>query len=212
MKNVIDKNTEKTVNGIGDDHESHDSGGDDCFVNIPTVKSHEFYLNGEIEEPTKYSKWFNIIRSASSHDNITIHINSYGGSIYTAIQFIRVMAESRATVAASVEGACMSAATMIFLASDIQQISEHSVFMFHNYSSFSYGKGGELYDNIVFERKWSKNLLSKLYMNFLTKAEIKDILNNRDIWMDCDEVIKRLKKRDKIATAKREAMANAKGE
>ncbi len=212
MKNVIEKTTEKSLNGIVDDHDSHDSGGHDCFINVPSVKNHEFYLNGEIEEPTKYAKWFNVIRNASPQDHITIHINSYGGSIYTAIQFIRVMVESRAIVTASVEGACMSAATMIFLASDSQQISEHSVFMFHNYSSFSYGKGGELYDNIVFERKWSKNLLSKLYMNFLTKAEIKDILNNRDIWMDCDEVIKRLKKRDKIMAAKREAMANAKGE
>ena len=174
-----------------------DVGGDDCFVNIPTSKNHEFYLNGEIGEPTKYSKWFNAIRNASPNDRVIIHINSFGGSLYTAIQFIRVMVESRASVTASVEGACMSAATMIFLASDVQQISEHSVFMFHNYSSFSFGKGGELYDNIVFDRKWSKNLLSKLYHNFLSKQEVRDILNNRDIWLDCDQVIKRLKRREK---------------
>ena len=29
------------------------------------------------------------------------------------------------------------------------------------------------------------------------KQEVKDILNNRDIWLDCDQVIKRLKKREK---------------
>ena len=184
------------------DGDDTSSSNDDCFLNNPIAKSHSFYLSGTIVGSEKYHKWFNTIRTAGSNDKVMLHINSYGGCLHSAIQFMRVIAESRAHVIASVEGACMSAATMIFLAADSHQISEHSVFMFHNYSSFNMGKGGELYDNIVFERDWSKNLLTGVYKHFLSKKEIDDILNNRDIWLNSEEVLTRLNKRGEILKKK----------
>jgi ATP-dependent protease ClpP protease subunit len=108
---------------------------------------------------------------------------------------MRVMAESQANIIASVEGACMSAATMIFLAADGFEISENSMFMFHNYSGGTIGKGGEMYDNIMYERKWSDKFMRSVYSGFLTDIEIKSMLENKDIWMDPDEVFKRLNKR-----------------
>jgi len=162
----------------------------------PVSVLYTFYLSGEIEDSKKYVEWFDIIRSASERDIIRIHINSQGGDLFTAIQFMRVMAESDAMIIASVEGACMSAATMIFLSADSFEISEHSVFMFHNYSSMIAGKGGELYDNITHERKWSEKIMRQVYKNFLTNDEIKAILENKDIWMDCEEVIRRINKKN----------------
>ena len=86
----------------------------------------------------------------------------------------------------------MSAATLIFLAAKNWEISKHTMFMFHNYSSGNFGKGGELYDNIMHERKWSANLWQDIYKGFLTDTEINSILNNKDIWMTGEEVNKRL--------------------
>lgn len=189
-------------NDIDDENGNSSSSDDNSFLNTPIAKQHSFYLTSEIVGPEKYHKWFNAIRTAGPNDRVVLHINSYGGSLHTAIQFMRVIAESRAHIVASVEGACMSAATMIFLAADSHQISEHSMFMFHNYSSFSMGKGGELYDNIVFERDWSKSLLKGSYKHFLSKTEINDILNNRDIWMNSEEVLNRLNKRSEILKKK----------
>lgn len=159
----------------------------------PVGHIHTFYLSGEITDAKDYIEWFETIRNAGETDAIKIHINSPGGNLFTAIQFMRVLAESDAMIIASVEGACMSAATMIFLCADKFEISEHSMFMFHNYSGIAVGKGGEMYDNIVHERKWSDKIMRKIYDGFLTKAEIESILNNKDIWMEGEEVIKRLK-------------------
>jgi len=72
------------------------------------------------------------------------------------------------------------------------EISKHSMFMFHNYSSGSFGKGGEMYDNIVHEREWSQKLWKDVYSGFLTETEITSILHNKDIWMSGEEVSKRL--------------------
>ena len=163
----------------------------------PKILGHLYslYLVGEITTPEDYVEWYEIIRNASENDVIKIHINSPGGNLFTAVQLMRVMAESQANILTSVEGACMSAATMVFLSGDLFEISDHSMFMFHNYSGGTIGKGGEMYDNIMYERKWSDKFMRSIYDGFLTDTEITSMLENKDIWMEPEEVFKRLNKR-----------------
>lgn len=162
------------------------------FEGKPIGHIFDLYLCGEILPPENYIEHFETIRNANDSDVIRLHINSAGGDLSTAIQFNRVIQESQAQIVASAEGYCMSAATMIFLAANMFEISDHCFFMFHNYSGGTFGKGGEMYDHIVSERKWSDKLVNKVYHDFLTQEEIKSILDNKDIWMDGDEVKKRL--------------------
>ena len=152
---------------------------------------YEFYLSGDVASPDNYTEWFDIIRNATPNDEVYIRINSRGGYMSTATQFLRVMAETQAEVTCSIEGDCMSAATMIFLAADRFEITPHSSFMIHNYSGGSIGKGGEIYDQAVFERDWSKQLLDNVYQDFLTKSEIKSLLDGKDIWLHYTDVAKR---------------------
>lgn len=167
------------------------------FIRKQAVNITEFYLSGDIESSEEYIDWFDIIRSAGESDIIKIYINSPGGDLFTAIQFLRVLTETEAQVVISVEGACMSAATIIFLCGHQYEISPHSMFMYHNYSSGVVGKGGEMYDRLAHEKEWSEKLMRDIYADFLTEKEITSILDNKDIWMDGDEVIKRLKKKVK---------------
>jgi len=155
---------------------------------------YEFYLSGEVGEASEYIEWFDTIRNATAADTVKIYINSPGGDLYTTLQFLRVMGESEATIITSVEGACMSAATMIFLHGHTHEVTPNSLFMFHNYSAGVFGKGGEMYDQLQFEREWSKQFMTEVYAGFLTDAEIQSMLNNKDIWMTSGEVISRLEK------------------
>ena len=169
----------------------------DSFVDRPLAKISEYYLSGNIESPEEYTDWFDHIRNLSKNDIVRLHINSYGGDLFTAIQFMRVLQETEAQVVCSVEGACMSAATMIFLQADSFEVSAHSVFMFHNYSGGTFGKGGEMFEQLQHERTWSEKLMNEVYVDFLNPKEITAMLDNKDIWMDGDEVIKRLKSKAK---------------
>jgi len=155
---------------------------------------YEFYLSGLITGPEDYIEWFNTIRSANDQDVVKIYINSSGGDLNTALQFMRVLSETQATVVCSVEGSCMSAATMIFLCADIFEVTPHSLFMFHNYSGGIFGKGGEIYDQAVFEREWSKQFLQYIYKDFLTNKEIDSLLENKDLWLHSEEVSCRVEK------------------
>lgn len=163
-----------------------------------TSSLYEFYLSGEITSPDNYVEWFNTIRHAQEDDTIKIYINSGGGDLFTGIQFLRVLSETEALVIVSVEGLCASAATLVFLAADVFEISPHSSFLFHKYSSGVWGKGGEQYAQVTHERRWSDQLLNSVYEDFLSKEEIKSLLDNRDIWLSSEEVAERMNKR--IAT------------
>lgn len=170
----------------------------------PISTLHEFYLTDHIESAENYVEWFDIIRHAGENDAIKIYINSYGGDLFTAIQFMRVLSETSATKIVSVEGACMSAATVIFMCADSFEVTPHSVFMFHNYSGGAIGKGGEMIDQLLHERKWSERLLHDIYADFLTPEEVKSMLDNKDIWMDGEEVVRRINLRIDAMTQKQE--------
>ena len=178
---------------------------DERFFSKQLVNVHEFYLCGEIETPEEYIQWFDTIRHSGETDVIKIYINSPGGNVFTAIQFMRVLKESSAKIVMSVEGECASAATMIFLCGDSFEVSEHSMFMFHNYSSGVFGKGGEMFDQLKHERKWSERLLREIYEDFLTETEIVSILDNKDIWMSGDEIIDRLKAKKAVIESESES-------
>jgi ATP-dependent protease ClpP protease subunit len=153
---------------------------------------HSIYISGDIQSPENYTDAFELIRQCGENDIVKIHINSHGGDLFTAVQFMRVLKEAECSIACSVEGACMSAATLIFLAADQFEISDHSAFMFHNYSTRMAGKGGELYDSITFDRKWSEDMLKTEYEGLLTEDEIYSVLNNKDLWFSADEMGERL--------------------
>lgn len=185
-------------------------GNKNFYSDKPLSKMHEFYLSDTIGKSDEYIDWFEIIRNCGEHDVVKIHINSYGGDLFTAIQMLRAINDCPGTVITSVEGACMSAATMIFLTSDAYEVSPHSMFMFHNYSGGTIGKGGEMFEQLKHERSWSEKLMREIYVDFLTEEEIQSMLDNKDIWMDADEVVERLNiKAERMAEATETAMEDA---
>ncbi len=166
--------------------------------NRPTGQILDFYLNSAIGNPEDYSEWNQILRSSTEQDVVYLHINCYGGQALTAVQLMRAISESRATVVASVEGACMSAATFLFLMADVCEISDHSIFMFHNFSGGTIGKGNEMMAQVHHNDKWARNLMDSIYKDFFTKDEIDSILEGKDYWLSPDEVTERLQKRNAI--------------
>lgn len=168
--------------------------GGPIYYSKPSSYINSFYLY-DVTSPEDYTDWFDIIRGCTENDVVKIHINSPGGNLFAAIQLMRVLAETQATVICSVEGECMSAATMIFLQADILEVSDHCMFMFHNYSGGTFGKGGEMLDQLNYEREWSETLLREVYADFLSTEEIDSILNNKDIWMTGKEVVKRIEQK-----------------
>jgi ATP-dependent protease ClpP protease subunit len=164
--------------------------------NRPAGQILDFYLNSTIGSPEDYAEWNQILRSSGPNDIVYLHINCYGGQALTAVQLMRAISESQATVVASVEGACMSAATFLFLMADVCEISDHSIFMFHNFSGGTIGKGNEMMAQVHHNDKWARELMNSIYKDFFTGEEIESILEGKDYWLAPDEVTERLSKRN----------------
>ncbi len=162
----------------------------------PVANVYDFYLTGVIGDAEKYQDWNQVLRTATENDGVVIHINSNGGEIFTAIQLMRAMGDSNATICASVEGMCMSAATLIFLCADVVEVSEHSHFMLHTYSSGNWGKGSDQLQGVLADDKWARHLFNQVYKGFLKPIEIKELIDGKDFWMNPSEVNKRLAARN----------------
>lgn len=155
---------------------------------------HEIYLCTDIKEPSCYIEQFNSIRHAQEEDTVRIILNTRGGRLDTAIQFIRVMSESKAHIITSIEGDCMSAGTMIFLAGHEFEIAAHSSIMIHNYTGFLGGKAHEIHSQSDFQKQWAHSLINDIYDQFLTKEEIDLVLYGKDLYLTTDEAAVRCDK------------------
>ena len=164
-----------------------------------------YYLSDEIGDPADYIDWFHEMRNARDSDVIKININSPGGNLFTAINFLQVLSETNAHIIVSVEGACMSAATLIFLCADEWELTNNALFLIHNYSGGAIGKGNEMYSDIVNKKAWTEKIFRDSYTDFLTEKELEDLGNDKDLWLNTDQVMDRLKTRSKIREKKHNA-------
>jgi ATP-dependent Clp protease protease subunit len=151
-----------------------------------------FYLSDSIGEPRLYTDMIHKIRVAQPQDIVYIHLNTPGGRLDTGMQLINAMKDSQARIVAVLDSKAYSLGTLIFLAADEFIVHDNCLFMMHNFSSAVFGKGNEQARELEATLVWFKKLAYKYYYPFLSKDEIEKMLNGQDIWMDSDEVKKRL--------------------
>lgn len=197
MKNNDDGNLIPLLNFLPPDQKSIRQ-----YKQVIPVTIYHFYIVDELEEVEPYLDLLHILATAEQHDTIYIHLNSGGGRLDVAIQIINAIKSSSAMVITVLTGSACSAASLIFLAGHKYIINPLSTFMIHNYSTISHGKGGELASSVKYNQTFFKKLFKSIYGGFLTEDEIENVVNDKDIWMDSDQVIARLKKSNKLANMK----------
>jgi len=156
------------------------------------VNIYHFYIIDSIEQPAKYLDLINTLKTVEAHDTIFITLNTPGGNLSTAIQIIGAIKQCAGTVVTCLEGEVCSAGTMIFLSGHRHIISPHSTFMIHNYSHWFGGKGNEVVSYVKYSEQHFQKLAKDIYSEFLTEDEINSVFDGRDLWMDSDEVLRRL--------------------
>lgn len=165
------------------------------YITPSNTKTIDVYLTGAIKGPHYYLDCMHVIRTANPEDEVNIYINSPGGRLDTAVQFINAMSYSPASIHIHIDDECISAATFIAMHGDTYTVNPHARFMFHNYSGGAVGKGGEIYDNAVFMRQWIETYYTDIYKDFLTDQEIADILAGKDHYMVASEFVERIQRK-----------------
>jgi ATP-dependent protease ClpP protease subunit len=151
-------------------------------------------LDEDIKEPSHYRDAFQVLRDAEPGDQVILEINSPGGYLSTACQFYAEILSSKARVHANVIQA-FSAAALIALSADSIASHHQSVMLIHQ------GKGSVYWEEpddmrsyAEFFEKRMERIFKDLCEGFLTKKEIRDVLNKKELWLDHEEILRRSKR------------------
>jgi ATP-dependent protease ClpP protease subunit len=172
-----------------------------------------YYLCGDIQEPQYYTELFYTLRTASETDLIYLHLNSPGGEFDTGLQIINNVLASDAHVVTVLEARAYSMAALIFLSGDELVIHDNCQLMFHIYSGSFAGRGNEQQAEVIAVGNWFDKVMTRICTPFLSEAEVGRILKGSDVWMDSDEIRRRLTRlqRAKAPAKKRKALSADKG-
>lgn len=157
-----------------------------------------YYLCGDIEEPQYYTELFHALRTASETDLIYLHLNSPGGDFNTGLQIINNILASSARVVTILEARAYSMAALIFLCGDELVVHNNCQLMFHIYSGSFAGKGNEQQAEVSAVSSWFEKVMTRICTPFLTDGEIGKILKGSDLWMDSDEIQRRLMRMERM--------------
>lgn len=159
------------------------------------------YLTDVIEAPSLYNELCYKLDNASPAEEFFIYINTPGGILDAAIMLVSSIKNTLANTTARLSGTVASAGTIIALACRHVELADHTAFMIHNYSGGLYGKGHELKAHQEFVDANLNKSFSSFYEGFLTPTEIKRVIDGKDYWMNKDEVLSRLARKNGYDTS-----------
>ena len=171
------------------------------YEQLSPIRQVSYYLCGDILEPQYYTELFYTLRTAGETDLIYLHLNSSGGDFNTGLQIINNILASEARVVTILEARAFSMAALIFLCGDKLVVHDNCQLMFHIYSGSFAGKGNEQQAEIIAVSNWFEKVMERICMPFLSESEIGKILKGSDVWMDSDEIRRRLSRMQRAQTA-----------
>ena len=156
---------------------------------------HQVFLDEDIGPPSKYRDLISMLYSSSEMDTFNLLINSGGGEAAAAGSIIEAINCTEAHVRAVLLGDCHSAASMIALNCDEVIVLESSTMMIHTCTFGTAGNTHLVKGHVDFSAKIINNLLDRTYEGFLTNDELETVKKGQEIWLDCNDIEKRLESR-----------------
>lgn len=158
------------------------------------VRQISYYISGNILESHYYTDLFYTLRTALETDIIYLHLNTSGGDFDTGLQIINNMQASSANIVTVLEAKAYSMGAFIFLSGDEYIVHDNCQLLFHIYSGSFAGRGNEQQAEVHAVSSWFEKFMTRTCQPFLTLTEIKDVLKGSDVWMDSDEISRRLER------------------
>lgn len=126
------------------------------------------------------------IENLGNVENITLHINSPGGSVFSAVAIANTLKNHKAKVTANIDGLAASAATIITSACDVVKMPKNALFMIHNPITFAYGNNQEMQKTLEMLNKVKNSIIETYLYKANTDKETLSKLMNDETWMDAE--------------------------
>lgn len=191
-----------------DDDEDFPSESDSLLgfsVKTRTACNFIVHIDRGFKDASYYSKVFDMMLSASELDTVDFFISSPGGDLQGLNVLMEGIKLTDANVRAVIVGECHSAASIFAMHCHDVIVCDSASMLVHNIRTGFGGKMADLAAYTAFSEKISKKLINDAYKHFLSAAEIQEVLNGRELWLDADQIRERFTSRDMILQAEADA-------
>lgn len=154
---------------------------------------YSIYLSSAVVEPSAYDEICHLLRQVGENDEVKFYLNTPGGALISGLALIQAMRESKAKITTILNPQAFSMGALLFLCGDELVAPPNSLLMFHHYSGGLSGKGNEQVAELSAINTWFEEAMHDICEPFLTKKEIRKILQGSDMWLGSAEINKRLK-------------------
>jgi|TARA_B100001287_G_scaffold235848_1_gene208199 ATP-dependent protease ClpP protease subunit len=121
---------------------------------------------------------------------IYLHINSYGGCVFSAFTAIDIIKACKIPVYTVIEGATASAGTLMSVVGEKRYIRPNAHMLIHQLSSGTWGKMQELEDDFENNKALMEKIIDIYKDNAkIPKTKLKEILKH-DLWWNVDTCMK----------------------
>jgi len=169
----------------------------DYVYATPVATEYRYYLDDEVSDSQDYHELFELLEGVGENDCVRIIISNFGGSLVTCVAIVNAIRACKGVTIGVLASIAYSAGGAIWLACQGQEVRNHVGFMSHDAIGGSYGSLFQQQLSIEHQRNILRSLYEDVYKHFLNPQEIDEVLKNNDMWMNEQEIIKRLEARDK---------------
>ena len=125
-------------------------------------------------------------------DDIELHINSYGGSVFASISIFNYLQSLGKNITTINDGICASGASLIFMVGDARIMPENTMLMIHRASTFAWGNCNELREQADVLEKLDNSTVMANYKNHFngTDEELMELID-KETWLSADECLEK---------------------
>ena len=127
------------------------------------------------------------IENLGDVENIILHINSPGGSVFSAVAIANTLKNHKAKITANIDGLAASAATIITSACDTVKMPKNALFMVHNPITFAYGNNQDMQKTLEMLDKVKDSIIETYLNKAKTDRETLSELMDNETWMSAEE-------------------------
>lgn len=163
-----------------------------------TVNSTQYTvpIDESFMEASYYRGIVNMLAQANEQDIVIFRINSPGGQFSGLLSLLDAIETTQAMTIADITGQAASAASILALNCDQCVVGKYAEMLAHEVSYGVGGKGSDNLSHVQHIKKISDKLIWGTYEGFLEDHEIESVLNGKELFLDSEEIIERLNKRE----------------
>lgn len=161
-------------------------------------------IDEAVREPQYYRQVVQAIGSLGEDDVVRFMINTPGGDVQGLTALLAAKDSTDALSIACIEGWCHSAGSFLALNCDSIQVSPYATMLCHYVSYGSVGKAADIRSHVKHTDDVCEKLFRDTYKHFLTEDEIQQCINGLELWLNADEINRRLEHKYSILNAEDE--------